>query len=151
MPSTDSSSTRENSPRPFFVPSDINFDDLSEELKTAIRAVIDPAYRQLVLEARDGLEKSIGVTIVHLLWIEILDQLDLAQSLDDTLQPEASDRRFKMIERHLRVVNAKSKASGFLLRLHTFQRKFGVQLTQSGSPPETIEPPGGWPQNESGD
>ncbi|MBE9551932.1 MAG: hypothetical protein IMF05_00580, partial [Proteobacteria bacterium] len=111
MPSTDSSSTRENSPRPFFVPSDINFDDLSEELKTAIRAVIDPAYRQLVLEARDGLEKSIGVTIVHLLWIEILDQLDLAQSLDDTLQPEASDRRFKMIERHLRVVNAKSKAS----------------------------------------
>jgi hypothetical protein len=25
------------------------------------------------------------VTIVHLLWIEILDQLDLAQSLDDAL------------------------------------------------------------------
>ena len=148
---SDSCNGRANSPRPFFVPSDINFDDLSEELKAAIGGVIDPAYRQLVVEAGDELARSVGVTIVHLLWLEIIDQFELAEELDHALRPSATDKRQKLIERHLRLVNAKSKAGNFLLRLREFRRKFGGDLAQPAPTPETIEPPGGWPRSQSGD
>jgi len=39
--------------------------------------VLLPTYQELVLEARPGLACSLGVTIVHLLWLELLDQFEL--------------------------------------------------------------------------
>lgn len=134
--------------RPFFVPGGVDFEKLPEELQAAIRGVIDPAYRRLVLGARDGLEKSVGVTVVHLLWLELLDQFDLADDLDGMLRPAVSEERRRSIERHLRVVGAKTKASQFLLRLHEFRRKWGLGFEPPGSSPESTDPPGGWPDNQ---
>lgn len=63
----DSSSPATNSPndpRPYWIPGDVDFDSLSEELKAAIMGVITPAYGELVLKARAGLEQSVGISIV---------------------------------------------------------------------------------------
>jgi hypothetical protein len=142
---TQTSDANADPPRPFFIPGGVDFEKLPEELRAAIRGVIDPAYRRLVQGARDGLEKSLGVTAVHLLWLEVLDQFELAAGLDGKLHPAASEERCQLIDRHIRVIGAKTKASQFLLRLHEFRRKWGVGFGPPGPLPENIEPPGGWP------
>ena len=144
------SDTTASTPRPFFVPSGVNFDELPENLKVAIAGVIGPAYDRLVLQAEDGLEKSSGVTFIHLLWLEVLDQLELAQGLEKSRHLETSEERSKQIDRHLRVVGAKSKISHFLFRLKEFRRKWGVGLAIPEPVPEVIEPPGGWSDNQTG-
>ena len=129
--------------RPYWVPSGIAFDELPEELRTAIIAVVNPGYQQLVLAARDGLEKATGMTIVHLLWLEILDQIQLGRELTDPQSAlSASEEREKLIARHLRLVGAKTKASGFLLRLHQFRRKWGIAPDPLGPRAHTSPLPG---------
>jgi len=134
--------------RPYFVPGGVDFDALSEELKAAIAGIVNPAYRLLVLEARDGLEKSAGVTVVHLLWLEILDQLDLAESMQKPPHPGESEERGKLIERHLRVVGAKSKASHFLFRLRELRRKL-CALPPFDPFRRAAEPLGDWAANHT--
>ena len=115
-------------PRPFFIPAGVPFDTLPQDLQAAITAVVNPTYQKLVLEARDGLEKSSGLTVAYLVWLEILDQVNLAESVLNVPTPEASAERDKQITRLLRVVGAKSKASNFLLRIKEFRRKWGPGL-----------------------
>lgn len=143
-------SSRENAGRPFFIPQGVEFDKLTGEMKAAIQGIINPAYRQLVLESRDGLEKSIGVTIVHLLWLEILDQVELGQDFSTSSPRQMSAERMKLIDRHLRVVNAKSKASNFLVRFQELQRKWGLDFTLQEPFPEMGEPLEGWQDTQTG-
>lgn len=116
------SDVKSQSSRPYFVPKGVNFEVLPEEVQVAITAVVNPAYRELVLEAGDALQRSAGVTTVHLLWLEILDQVELAKNLPSSPNSETAEEHGKRIDRHLRIVGAKSKASQFLLRLREFQR-----------------------------
>jgi len=58
--------------KPFWMPPGVTLDNLSEELRAAILGVLTPAYQKLVVAARPGLEQSTGMTVVHLLWLEIL-------------------------------------------------------------------------------
>jgi len=137
-------------PRPFFVPAGLQFDELPKELQAAVVAIINPAYRQLVLEASDGLERSGGVTVVHLLWLEVLDQLELAKGLESAPHPEASEERAKQIDRHLRLIGAKSKASHFLLRLKEFRRKWTGGLTPLAPLADPFEMSDGQPEDWAG-
>ncbi len=80
--------------------------------------------------------QSIGLSIVHLLWLEILDQIELGQQTDlvgdqaghdddlDAYQQRRQQRE-AMIARYLRLVGAKTKASSFLARLHELRQKWG--------------------------
>jgi hypothetical protein len=113
-------------PRPYFVPPGVDFDQLPEQVRAVILGIINPAYRELVLAAPDGLQKAAGVTVVSLLWLEVLDQLELGQNL--TVPRSllvASPERDELIARHLRTAGAKIKASSFLLRLAEFREKYG--------------------------
>ena len=113
-------------PRPYWIPGGVDFDSLSAELRAAIMGVVNPAYQSLVLEAPAGLEQSTGLTIVHLLWLEVLDQIELGQGFEiGEDDPDASEKRIAIIARYLRKVGAKTKASNFLLRLHEFRQKWG--------------------------
>ena len=112
---------------PYWVPEGVVYDELPSTLRLAIRDVIEPTYRELVKTARPGLAMSTGLTIVHLLWLEILDQiaLDIPNQVVDSdflaaLDTSATDRQ-RLIERHLRTVGAKLKASELLLRLQALQ------------------------------
>ncbi len=52
--------------QPAWVPEDVDFDKVPEAVRQAVAEIIEPAYRQLVTEAEDPLERSVGVTMVHL-------------------------------------------------------------------------------------
>jgi hypothetical protein len=127
MKSPSSDSERSNTPRPFWIPDGVSLDSLPEELKIAIAGIIDPAYHELVVSASSGLEQSTGLTIVHLLWLEILDQIELGNAVaKHSDEPDTFKHRETMIARHLRLVGAKNKTSNFLLRLHDFRQKWGA-------------------------
>ena len=126
MSASTSETTDLDVPRPYWIPAGVDFDSLSAELRAAIMGVVNPAYQSLVLEAAAGLEQSTGLTIVHLLWLEVLDQIELGQSFENGKgDPEASEKRIGMIERYIRMAGAKTKTSNFLLRLHEFRQKWG--------------------------
>jgi hypothetical protein len=108
---------------PYWIPAGVELDNLPPELVKAIAEVINPAYRELVVLARPGLAQSTGLTVVHLLWLEIIDHLQLAGKTcsNDPLEILGGESRQTIIARHLRLVHSKLKASEFLLRLNAFK------------------------------
>lgn len=139
-------------PRPYFVPPGVDLDRLPEQVRAVILGIINPAYRELVLAAQDGLQKAAGVTVVSLLWLEILDQLELGQEL--TVPRSAvvpSPERDQLITRHLRVAGAKIKASGFLLRLAEFREKYGHLPFARPAWAQPIEHPAGESESAEGE
>jgi hypothetical protein len=66
-------------PRPYWIPAGVEFDLLPDELKAAIAGIINLAYRELVVQAEADLQQTTGVTIVYLLWLEALDQIQLGR------------------------------------------------------------------------
>lgn len=117
---------KEKLTRPCFIPAGLNFDELPETVRIAAKEIIDPAYRELVLLPRSALEKSTGLTIVHLLWIEAVEQHQLNRKLTKQLSqtqfgqlPSSGDDMLG----HLRLLGAKDKACNFLLRLRKFIKK----------------------------
>jgi hypothetical protein len=114
-------------PRPYWLPDGVEFDLLPDELKAAIAGIINPAYRELVLQADAGLPQTTGVTIVYLLWLELLDQIQLgSQSVSAVSDPDAQRERHTTISRLLRTVGAKNKTTGLLLRIRELRWKHGV-------------------------
>jgi hypothetical protein len=140
-----------DAPRPYWVPTGVDFDRLPDELRAAIVGIVNPAYRELVLASRDELEKASGVTIISLLWLELLDQVQMGRDLTDpgTIFSPSKERE-NLIARHLRLSNAKIKASGFLLRLHEFREKYGHVLGESSECADTIQLPARPPADAQG-
>ena len=115
-----------DAPRPFWIPEGVRFDSLPEELKVAISGVINPAYKELVLCASSGLEQSTGLTVVQLLWLEILEQIQIGKVVvENSDEQEDIQKREAMIARYLRLAGAKNKTSNLLIRLHDFRQKWG--------------------------
>ena len=117
---------KEKQVRPCFIPAGLNFDELPESIRLAASAIIDPAYRELVMLPKSALEKSTGLTIVHLLWIEVVEQ----HALNRKLTKQLSQNQFGHLPStgddmlgHLRLLGAKDKACNFLLRLRKFNKK----------------------------
>lgn len=124
--------------RPYWIPAGVSYETLPEELKAAIVGLVNPAYRALVLKAEEGLQQSTGVTVVHLLWLEILDQIELGTDFNNGVpDPEARREREALIARLLRTVGAKNKTTNLLLRLYEFRQKWG-SLTP---PPDALRTP----------
>jgi hypothetical protein len=66
------------------------------------------------------------MTIVYLLWLEVLDQIQLDQdSIIDDPDPEVRKKREAQIARYMRIVGAKNKTSNLLIRIYDFRQKWG--------------------------
>ena len=115
----------DQSVRPYFIPPGIDFAALPEPVRVAYQAIVDPTYRELVLEVENSLAKSAGITLVFLLALEIVEQFQLAQQMDFTGSSTGSGRadRDRLIDSYLRIVGAKQKAERFLLRLHDLRAR----------------------------
>ena len=59
------------------------------------------AYAELVISHREGLERATGKTVVHLAWLEILEQLEPGQQSALTENTDPMVDRQGIIERHL--------------------------------------------------
>lgn len=118
---------------PPWVPAGVEYDGFPENVRAMIAEIVAPAYEQLVVRARDALEKTTGLTIVHLVWQEILDQIDLARDYNavGSVLNIVSPAREEMLDRHLRIVYAKFKAANYLMRLRDFRRGL-VRAVQKG-------------------
>ncbi len=133
-----------DSSRPYWIPTGVDFDRFPAELRTAIREIINPAYRELVEQARDGLEKSAGLTVIWLLWLEIVDHIQMAHTFTTARSiMQMSEEREQLITRHLRLAGSKIKASSFLLSLHAFEQEHGLMPGCSPNAGASIDPDGG--------
>jgi hypothetical protein len=104
--------------RPFWVPENVVFDRLPAALQAGILQLINPLYQQLVLEATNELARTVGLTLVHLGWLELLGQLELGRAQAVGLggaNPGPVDP--KAIAQHLSLVAAKIKTTKLYLQL----------------------------------
>ncbi|MEM9658271.1 MAG: hypothetical protein AAF961_07925, partial [Planctomycetota bacterium] len=91
--------------------------------------MVRPAHEQLVRAAEPGMERSIGMTIVQLMWMEVLDPWELPgsrQPLGESGEPQetsADSGRERVIQRHLHTIGAKLRAGESLRRLQQFKQR----------------------------
>ena len=130
--------------RPLWVPEGVDLDFVPEEVRQAIGEVVQPVYERFVLGADDPLEMSLGVTIAHLLWLEVLQQFDLKREYTQiTAVLKLSDDRSGVIEQHLRIIYSKVKVGYLLARLRELRHKLREDSEDAASLPEApLE--GGW-------
>jgi hypothetical protein len=94
-------------------------------IRQAIGTIILPAWRELVLEA-DGMARSLGMTMVHMMWLELLSQADLSRDYTQVTAVLKLPVDFSgILDQHVKLVNLKLKVAAFLLRLKQHRRKHG--------------------------
>ena len=116
------------------------------EVKQAIVDLIEPIYRQTVLGAADPLEKSLGVSLTHLLWLEILDQFDIKKEyVAIELRLEINGNRQDAIAHHLRLLESKIRIGQFLLHWREFCERMALRAPPPAPPlplPQALSFPG---------
>jgi hypothetical protein len=111
--------------RPFWVPASLDFDQLSPELQIAIKEIVDPCYRELVLEPKSALERASGVSFTHLTWLELFEAIRLNQGLARRLiKHKATHDLQESHELQLRLTAQKERMGRFILELRRFLQKF---------------------------
>ncbi len=103
---------------PYWIPRDSGWDSLSELTRQAVTQILAPAYRQLVLQAEGEVERSVGITLVHLMWLEICAQIPLAPAVGNPLSVLAlTDDPQMMVARHPHLVAAKCQTAELLSKV----------------------------------
>jgi hypothetical protein len=103
---------------PYWLPSGSNWNGLPREIRDAVPRVLAPAYKKFVLEAPGELERSLGLTLVHLTWLEVCDQVRMALATADPTSMEAIlSKPDELIGRHLNLITAKCQTAELLVKL----------------------------------
>ncbi|MHB1035326.1 MAG: hypothetical protein ACYC35_24830 [Pirellulales bacterium] len=109
---------------PFWLPDGETLQALPAGSPQALAEIVQPVYRQHVLQAGDSLNKALGLTLVHMLWLEILEQLERKRQfteVDARLGLPADNR--DAITRDIRVLDAKVRLGRFLLRQEEYRNR----------------------------
>lgn len=112
---------------PLWLPPGVNFSRLPKSVQDGVREMIDPLYQEYVRNAPGLLERTTGLSLVNLAWLELLDQAKLAASGSDP-HPDAVEYYHKGLDRHLRLINSKERVCKFLLIMEEFKKKNGGKL-----------------------
>ncbi|MCE9607610.1 MAG: hypothetical protein K8U03_22210 [Planctomycetia bacterium] len=112
--------------RPYFVPENVDFEALPESVKVAFRTIVEPAYAELVLGARNALERSMGASFVFLLAEELLNHFEIGREMDLAQTNAGVDRekRDKTFAQFLKLIGAKNSALNALLRIRKLPPPF---------------------------
>ena len=112
--------------RPLWIPPGLKFDTLSPALQSAIKDIVDPAYHELVLLAQTAIERASGLTYVHLLWLELVEMIDLGKDMGQTLpRGEGTGEHQEKMLRHMRLISQKDRIAKFLLEVQRFYERAG--------------------------
>jgi hypothetical protein len=116
---------------PYWIPRDSSWDSLQPSTRQAANQILAPAYRQLVLEAQGEVERSVGITLVHLMWLEICGQIYMADIIghETSVFAVVTDPA-AAIERHLHLVAAKCQTAELLSKV----RMVGEMLRRGATP-----------------
>jgi hypothetical protein len=100
------------------VPAGEAWDALPQGVRRAVGEVLAPAFQRLVVEAPDELERSAGITFVHLMWLEVCDQAAMSEIVGDRKAVYASvEEPEEAVARHLHLVAAKNSTGELLMKL----------------------------------
>jgi hypothetical protein len=123
---------------PPWLPTGERWESLPQNLRQAVLRLLTPAYRQFVLDAPDELQRSIGLTLVHLLWLELCSQARLGDvvAAPTCLAAVLNDPE-EMIGRYLNLVAAKNQTTELLVKL----RLVNEALARSAATPTPRLPP----------
>ena len=113
---------------PLWMPEGMELAFVPPEVRHAISRVVQPVYQRLVVESHDPLEKSLGVTVSHLLWLEILQQYHMKREYDLTAVLQVTNGHYSDIDQHIRILGAKVKVTQVLERLRRRRRRAGGSL-----------------------
>jgi hypothetical protein len=102
-------------PRPYFLPADLVWEELPENVRVALVTIVNPAYDELVIHAASILERSAGASLVFLLAEEVLQQFELGNSMFSGAGNTAA--RQQSMDRYLRLISAKQKIANYLERV----------------------------------
>jgi hypothetical protein len=121
---------------PYWIPRDSGWTALSEMTRQAVTQILAPAYRQLVLEAQGEVERSMGITLVHLMWLEICGQIPLAAAAADPLLAVilTGDAEV-MVTRHLHLVAAKCQTAELLSKVRMVGEVLRRGAVAAAAPP----------------
>jgi hypothetical protein len=131
---------------PHWLPAGKRWNEMPEEIRQAVARILTPAYRRFVLDAPGELERSVGLTLVHLMWIEICDQIKMAVVGSDPSSLEAVlSSPEDMIDRHLRLATVKCQTAELLLKLRMVSEMLDRPPAQRGPgcQPALEAPPAG--------
>jgi hypothetical protein len=127
--------------RPLWMPEGVDLKRLPVEIRQAAEEIVQPAYEQLVLHVAPGWDQSLGASIVHLLWLEILDQFDIKSDYSaNSLALRLPPKRQRRVEHHIKLLDAKLRHGKFMLQLEQFRLRAktqaaNLQASISQSPP----------------
>ena len=131
--------------RPLWMPDGEDLELLPPEVRQAAAEIVQPAYDELVLQAGTGMERSLGALVVHLLWLEILDQFDIKKEYDTyVLKLGLPGNRKHAIDQYLKLLDAKLRVGNFMIRLRELRlREQKASRTNqkdgSGATAETVD------------
>ncbi len=119
---------------PLWMPEGEDLKRMPVELRQAVAEIVKPAYDNLVVEASSGMDKSLGASIVYLLWLELLDQYDMKKMFCAAeLRLGLDGNRSLAIEHYMKLLNAKLRFGNVLIRLRELRLK--ESRDRSSSPP----------------
>lgn len=100
---------------------------LPPRLQRAVIEIINPAYRELVLEETGALARTSGLSYMHLLWLELVEQFELGKYMwrKGPLYQKSTEVYKQGVARQLRLVNSRDKLAKFLLQVKAFRAKYG--------------------------
>jgi hypothetical protein len=111
--------------RPLWLPEGSDLEKFPAEIAQAAEEIVVPAYQQLVVNANSGMERSMGASLVHLLWLEILDQFDIKSDyVKFDLNIGISVGRKSAIDDHIRLLETKLRVGQFMHRIEAYRRQF---------------------------
>jgi len=147
---------------PYWLPAGAFWEHLPEGVRRAVREVLEPAYQRLVRGAPGELERSAGITLVHLMWLEMCDQARLGEMIADRDSiASIIEEPEEWIARHLHLVAAKNSTAELLLKLSMVREALSrvgvperptVPALPVAAPRVEVLPPeeGSWSPTESG-
>jgi len=124
---------------PHWLPAGTCWEKLPQIIRDAVSRFVAPAYHRFVLEAPSEIERAIGTTLVHLMWLELCGQLQMAQAAAD---PESLDALLQnpeeLIARHLHLGSVKCQTAELMVKLRVIndalERGKPLALTPGPSP-----------------
>lgn len=116
---------------PRWLPCGRRWQALPREARLAAEEIIMPLYRELVLAAPSGMERTAGDSFVYAAWLEIMEQVELARHL---YAPRARDRFDRiasdggpdvdaLVDRMLCITQAKVLAGKFVMKTKALWRE----------------------------
>ena len=109
-------------PRPPWLEFDqVDLTFLPAEAYRMIGLIIEPAWRDLVLRARGPVERAVGLSMVHLLWLEILIQVGQMRNYRGGEMVIGLMVDTAGIEHTLKLITAKTKLVNACIRLEEFR------------------------------